>query len=58
VAALSRIAAITVVVTGLLFLGTAISGGLLSTGKPTPAAAFMSKGLPQADLLLFSHGVW
>jgi len=29
---------VAVVVTGLLFLGTVIAGGILSTGKPVPAA--------------------
>ncbi len=38
VAKLSAIELIAVVVTGLLFLGTVISGGLLSTDKPMPAA--------------------
>jgi hypothetical protein len=38
VAALSGIEMTTVVVTGLLFLGTGITGGLLSIDKPMPAA--------------------
>jgi hypothetical protein len=38
VAKLSAIESIVSVVTGLLFLGTIISGGLLSTDKPMPAA--------------------
>jgi hypothetical protein len=38
VATLSTIALIAGAVTGLLFLGTIITGGLLSTGKPMPAA--------------------
>jgi len=38
VAKLGAIELIAVVVTGLLFLGTVVSGGLLSTGKPMPAA--------------------
>ncbi len=38
VAKLSAVELIAVVVTGLFFLGAVISGGLLSTGKPMPAA--------------------
>jgi hypothetical protein len=38
VATLSGIEAIAAGVTGLLFLGTGIAGGLLSTDKPVPAA--------------------
>jgi hypothetical protein len=38
VAPLSPVEITAVVVTGLLFLGTVITGGLLSTGKPMPAA--------------------
>ena len=38
VAKLSATELIASVVTGLFFLGTIISGGLLSTGKPMPAA--------------------
>jgi len=38
VATLSGSEVIAVVVTGLLFLGTGISGGVLSTDKPAPAA--------------------
>ena len=38
VAELSATESIADVVTGLLFLGTMISGGLLSTDKPMPAA--------------------
>lgn len=38
VAKLSATELIASVVTGLLFLGTTISGGLLSTSKPMPAA--------------------
>jgi hypothetical protein len=38
VAKLSAIELIAGVVTGLFFLSTIISGGLLSTGKPKPAA--------------------
>jgi len=38
VAKLGAIEWIASVVTGLFFLGTIITGGLLSTGKPTPAA--------------------
>ena len=37
-AKLSAIELLAVVVTGLLFLGTIVSGGLLSTGKTMPAA--------------------
>ena len=37
-AQLSAIELIAGVVTGLLFVGTMITGGLLSTGKPMPAA--------------------
>lgn len=37
-ATLSAIGLIAGVVTGLFFLGTIIAGGLLSTGKPMPAA--------------------
>jgi hypothetical protein len=40
-AKLGAIELIAGVVTGLLFLGTIISGGLLSTGKPMPAAILM-----------------
>jgi hypothetical protein len=38
VAALSAMGLTAGVVTGLFFLGTIIAGGLLSTGKPVPAA--------------------
>ena len=38
VATLSGIAMTTVVTTGLLFLSTGVTGGLLSTDKPMPAA--------------------
>jgi hypothetical protein len=38
VATLSAMGLTAGVVTGLFFLGTIIAGGLLSTGKPTPAA--------------------
>jgi hypothetical protein len=38
VAELSAMGLTAGVVTGLFFLGTIIAGGLLSTGKPTPAA--------------------
>jgi hypothetical protein len=37
-ATLSAIGLIAGIVTGLLFLGAIITGGLLSTGKPMPAA--------------------
>ena len=37
-AKLSAVELIAVVVTGLFFLGTIVTGGLLSTGKPMPAA--------------------
>jgi hypothetical protein len=40
-AKLSAIELIAGVVTGLLFLGAIISGGLLSTGKPMPATLLM-----------------
>lgn len=38
VATLSTIESTAGVLTGLLFLGTGVSGGVLSTGKPMPAA--------------------
>jgi len=38
VAPLSPVEIIATVVTGLFFLGTIVTGGLLSTGKPMPAA--------------------
>jgi hypothetical protein len=38
VATLGATGLVAVVVTGLLFLGTGVSGGVLSTGKPMPAA--------------------
>jgi len=38
VAKLSAIELLAVVVTGLLFIGTAVSGGLVSTDKPMPVA--------------------
>jgi len=37
-AALDAMEWVTIVITGLLFVGTVVFGGLLSTGKPVPAA--------------------